>query len=163
MTGENQKHPFVVYLEEHAEDRAMLAELRRGLGRLPGEAPSMFPYVVPFVHQRYEEHNLYLLASLFALHPRSAEEGNMGSHLQRYIEEVGDDAATTRRFVQLLNLRRDALDSPLRQHISMLKSKDIPVNWHQLLFDLNSWGHEARFVQKNWARAFWRSPKAQQA
>ena len=149
MTDINQRHPFVTYLEAHTEDPAMLAELRRGLGRLPGEAPSMFPYVVPFVHQRYEERNLYLLASLFALHPRSTEDGNMGSHLHRYKEEVGDDAATTRRFVQLLNLRRDALDSPLRQHISMLKAKDIPVNWHQLLYDLNRWEHEAHFVQKN--------------
>lgn len=164
MTTETQKHPFVTYLEDHSEDRAMLAELRRGLGRLLGEAPSMFPYVVPFVHHRYEERNLYLIASLFALHPVPADEGNMGAHLHRYGEAVGDDAATatTRRFVQLLNLHHDALDSPLRQHISILKSKDIPVNWHQLLFDLNNWSHEARFVQKNWASAFWRSTKTQQ-
>lgn len=159
---EERKHPFVSYLEQHAEDRAMLAELRRGLGKMPGEASGMFPYVVPFVHNRFEEANLYLVASLFALHPVSTHEGNMGAHLHRYSEAVGDDAATTRRFVQLLNLRWDALDSPLRQHISMLKSKDIPVNWHQLLFDLNNWNHEARFVQKRWASAFWRSPKTQQ-
>jgi len=138
----------------------MLAELRRGLGYLPGEAPGMFPYVVPFAHQPYEERNLYMLASLFALHPVSTEEGNMGTHLYLYTQAVGDDTATTRRFVQLLNLRRDALDSPLRQHISMLKSKDIAVNWHQLLFDLNNWNREARFVQKNWASAYWRSAKS---
>jgi len=161
MTTEDRKHPFVTYLQDHAQDRAMLAELRRGLGRSPGEAPGMFPYVVPFVHQRYEENNLYMLASLFALHPASTDEGNMGRHLYQYIGVVGDEAATTRRFVQLLNLRRESLDSPLRQHISILKSKDIPVNWHRLLYDLNYWDHEARFVQKNWASEFWRSSNKQ--
>lgn len=157
MTDEQRKHPFVDYLEKHAEDRAMLAELRRGLGRAPGETPGMFPYLVPFVRASYEEDNLYLIASLFALHPVSTDSGNMGSHLHQYVQTVGDGTATERRFVQLLNLHRDSLASPLRQHISMLKAKDIPVNWHQLLHDLTHWGHDARFVQKRWASQFWRS------
>ncbi len=161
MTDETRQHPFVNYLQLHAEDRAMLAELRHGLGRLPGEAPGMFPYVVPFIHHGYEEANLYLIAALFALHPVSAAKGNMGTHLLSYTQEVGADAATSRRFVQLLNLRRETLDSPLRQHISMLKSKDISVNWHQLLYDLNGWSHDARYVQKKWAREFWHSSNKQ--
>lgn len=157
MVAEKRKHPFVSFLEEHAEDRAMLAQLRRGLGRLPGEVPSMFPYVVPFVHRRHEEANLYMLASLFALHPVSIDEGNMGSHVYRYTRVVGDDSTATRRFMRLLNLRRDTLDSPLRQYISIFKSKNIPVNWHRLLIDLNYWDHDARYVQKNWARGYWGS------
>jgi len=153
--SEERTHPFVTYLQEHAEDRAVLAELRRGLGREPGEAAGMFPYVVPFVHDRYQEADLYLIASLFALHPASVSSGNMGTHLHAYAHAVGDDAATTRRFVQLLNLRRPSLDSPLRQHISMLKSKDIPINWHRLIYDLRYWEHTDRFVQKQWASAYW--------
>ena len=115
----------------------------------------MFPYLVPFVHRQYEEDNLYLIASLFALHPLSTDSGNMGSHLHTYVQAVGDASATERRFVQLLNLHREALVSPLRQHISILKAKDLPVNWHQLLYDLNYWDHSTRFVQKQWAREFW--------
>lgn len=164
MSEENKQHPFITYLEGHADDRAMLAELRRGLGRTPEESPGMFQYVMPFVHEhtsRWEETNMYSIASLFALHPVSAAKGNIGEHLHSYVLAVGDDAATTRRFVQLLRQDRPSLDIPLRQHISILRSKEIPVNWHQLMFDLNYWDHPNRFVQKRWARGYWRPVRQQ--
>jgi CRISPR system Cascade subunit CasB len=157
---EEKKHPLITFLEQHTDDRAMLAELRRGLGRTPGEAASMFPYVMPFIGNRYEEDNLFLVASLFALHPVSSKSGNLGQHLHSYVQVVGDAAATTRRFVQLLNLRRETLDTPLRQHISLLKAQEIPVNWHQLIRDLGYWSHEDRFVQKEWASAYWPPQKS---
>lgn len=155
-TPETKKHPFIEYLEKHAEDRAMLAELRRGLGRMPGEASGMFPYVVPFIQSPYEEADLYLIASLFALHPASIPYGNFGGHLRTVADSAGDDVATTRRFVQLLRQQRESIDSPLRQHISLLKSQEIAVNWHQLLFDLRQWEHPDHYVQKQWAGSYWR-------
>lgn len=161
MSDETRQHPFIEFLEKRTDDRAMLAELRRGLGRKPGETPGMFPFVVPFVHHPRDEANLYLIASLFALHPVSVRTGNMGEHLRTLATAIGDDAATTRRFVQLLNQHRLSLDVPLRQHISLLKSHDVGINWHQLLLDLISWDHEERFVQKKWASAYWRSPDKQ--
>jgi CRISPR system Cascade subunit CasB len=156
MTDDTRRHAFIEHLEKLTEDRAALAELRRGLGRAPGEAPGMFPYIIPFVNNRYEEADLYLIAALFALHPSSARSGNMGEHLHAYTQAVGDDAATTRRFVQLMRQSRAALDTLLRQHISLLKSKEIAVNWHQLIFDLRGWEHEDRYVQRQWARAYWK-------
>lgn len=161
MSEESYRHPFVSYLEKHADDRAMLADLRRGLGRDVGEVSGMFPYVVPFVRNYYEEDTLYLIASLFALHPTSAHGGNMGEHLRQYAGVVGDDTATTRRFVQLLRQHRDALDAPLRQHISLLKSKDVAVNWHQLIRDLLGWDYPSRSVQKQWAKAYWQAQKSE--
>jgi len=155
----DREHPLISYLQSRAEDRAMLAALRRGLGKAPGEVPVMFPYVVPFIGQ-YNEANLYRVASLFGLHPQSTDKGNMGAHLYQYALAVGDDAATTRRFTQLLRLNLDSFDSPLRQHVAMLKSKDIPINWHQLLFDLNYWDHPERFVQRNWAAQYWPPTKS---
>ncbi len=151
---ETKEERFISYLESKAEDRAALAALRRGLGQEPGEAPGMFPYVVRFV-QDWNEADVYMVASLFALHPSSTKFGNMGDHLRSLVRELGDDASTERRFVQLLRMRRGALEPRLRQHISILKSKDIAVNWHQLFGDLRNWGHPNRFVQRNWARAFW--------
>lgn len=162
MSEERRNEPFIEYLEKHRDDRAMLAELRRGLGRNPAEAPSMFPYIVPFIGTSTyanREANFYLIASLFALHPVSAKSGNMGDHLRGLAQNLGDDAATTRRFVQLLNQHREALVTPLRQHISLLKSKEIGVNWHQLFYDLTYWDHDDRFVQKQWAGAYWQ-PKS---
>ena len=151
---ETREEPFIRHLESKAEDRAALAALRRGLGQKPGEAPGMFPYVVHFV-QDWNEADIYMIASLFALHPSSTTFGNMGHHLRALAREIGDDASTERRFVQLLRMRRDTLEPRLRQHISILKSKDIPVHWHQLFRDLRNWDHPKRFVQRNWAGAFW--------
>lgn len=160
MSDESNQHPFIEFLERHAEDRAMLAELRRGLGQAPGEAPGMFPFVVPFIYNAYDEADIYLIASLFALHPVSAKTGNLGDHLRTFANEAGDDTATTRRFVQLLRQHRDALPTLLRQHISLLKSKEIAVNWNQLFKDLRTWDHSARYVQKRWAKAYWKPAKS---
>jgi CRISPR system Cascade subunit CasB len=157
MSSERYEHAFISYLEKRADDRAMLAALRRGLGQEPGTVPTMYPYVVPFVHSRRDEDNLYTIAALFALHPVSAVDGNMGSHLRQLARQVNDDLddATTRRFVQLLNQHRGNLDIPLRQHVNLLKANDIAINWHQLLADLFRWDDVERPVQKWWASEYW--------
>ena len=63
--------------------------------------------------------------------------------------------------VQLLRMRRDTLEPRLRQQIRILKSKDIPVNWHQLIRDVGHWDHPEHFVQRNWARSFWGAGQAE--
>jgi len=158
---ETKKHPFVSYLEANAENRAMLAALRRGLGAEPGEESRMYPYVVPWINEWYEEADIYMIASLFALHPSSSKSGNIGVHLRALAGLLGDDNATERRFVQLLRMRRETLEPRLRQQISILKSKDVPVNWHQLIADLRNWDHPDRFVQRRWAGAFWRATQSE--
>ena len=158
---ETKKHPFVSYLETRADDRAMLAALRRGLGAMPGEEPRMYPYVVPWINEWYEEADIYMVASLFALHPSSSKSGNIGAHLRALAGLLGDDNATERRFVQLLRMRRETLEPRLRQQISILKSKDIPVNWHRLIRDVGNWDHPKRWVQRRWAGAFWGSSQSE--
>ena len=159
-TFETKEDPFVTYLQAHAENRAMLAALRRGLGAQPGEEPAMFPYVVPFVRD-WNEDDIYLIAALFALHPSSTSSGNIGDHLRRLAADEGNAEATERRFVQLLRMRRETLEPRLRQQVSILKAKDIPVNWHQLMADLHNWDHPDRFVQRRWAGAFWRANQSE--
>ena len=150
-------HPLVDFLLKNKDDRAMLANLRRGLGRSPGENASLYRYLGVFIHEEWQAADAFLLATLFALHPTHTGNGNMGDHLLAYTRAVGDDAATTRRFTQVLNLRRDSLDTPLRQHVSLLKSQEIAVNWYQLMRDISGWGHPDRYVQQHWARRYWQA------
>lgn len=154
-------HPFVDYLQRLAEgqERGALAALRRGLGQPPGTAAEMFPYVVPYLPpnpSRTQEAAYYLTASLFALHPKAGGQGNMGSHLAQTRTESGDDALE-RRFTALLSAHVDDLPFYLRQAASYLKSKEVPIDWNQLLKDLQAWDHPDRYVQKAWANAFWGS------
>lgn len=159
---QNASHPFIAYLQSlgEGEDRGALASLRRGLGRKPGSVPEMYRYVVPFIPQNIptgQEAAYYLVASLFALHPKSSFQGNLGDHLAATRDQNNSDALE-RRFTSLLTAHPDDLPDYLRQIVSYLKSKEVPVNWDQLFRDLQSWDHPdwRENVQRHWARTFWR-------
>lgn len=154
--NENEKHRVIQHLEslasENSPDRGALAKLRRALQN-PIEA---YPIVLPYLHKDVNDYELTLyalLAALFASHPRSTDFGNMGSHMRSATGE--NIEATERRFVNLLRANWEDLPVLLRQSISFLRSKDVPVNWEQLRKDLLGWNHVEGYVQKNWARAFW--------
>lgn len=164
----NNPQPFVAHLQKLKGDeqrgRAALAALRRGLGQPPGAAPEMFRYVTPFISSdagAWQEASYFLIASLFGFHPESTESGNMGDHYAR-LRQSGDEAAVERRFMALLAAHPEDLDTYLRQAVSMLRSKDIPVNWSQLLWDVLAWNDPDRRlrVTKSWARSFWRGPSS---
>lgn len=158
----NLEERFVNRLKELAEgdERGALASLRRGLGQLPGTVADMYRYVEPFLGQErsgLKESAFYLVGALFALHPKSTEFGDMGAHLAKTRSEGGEDALE-RRFTALLASHPDDLPDYLRQAISFLKSKEEPVNWNQLLWDLQNWDKrdDPKYsVQKKWARSFW--------
>ncbi len=153
-------HPFVEYLGSLREDRAALAALRRGLGQPPGTVPAMFPYVERFLPEDvkpWQEQAHYLIAALFAYHPDPGGHGNVGDHFAevRRRNPGSDDTALERRFTALLAAHREDLPFYLRQTVSFLKSKEVPIHWDQLFRDIQQWGYESRSVQKRWARAFW--------
>jgi len=155
------------------EDRAALAHLRRGLGKPPGMAPEMFSHVVPWTQKLPEWHaNLYyLVASLFALNPRSADKGNFGDacrQTHRCIrtdrgggDEEGIDSLEG-RFVALLNAHPDDLPEHLRHAVALADSNEVDVNWAQLLHDLRYWSHPDRFVQRQWANSYWGGERREQ-
>lgn len=157
-------HTFITYLETLADDRAALAALRRGLGQPPGTVADMYPYVVRLLPKEaypnsWIEQSYYLIAALYALHPQSMAEGNLGDHFAKTLDPNPDlNAATERRFTALLTAHPDDLPFYLRQAISFLKSKDQAINWHQLMWDVRDWGQPDRQirVQKRWATQFWR-------
>jgi CRISPR system Cascade subunit CasB len=115
----------------------------------------MYPQILPWVpNGKWAEDPAYIVGSLFALHPEPGGNGNMGTAFAMVRER---NESLEKRFVALLNCHRDDLPNHLRQAVSLLKSKDVPINWRQLLKDILSWDHEDRFVQQQWAREFWQS------
>ncbi len=163
-----ESHPFITYLEGLAqrEDRGALAALRRGLGQPAGTVAAMYPYVVPWLPAAapvWDEAAFYLVASLFALHPLSSQDENLGASYRRAgVAETGaggGDAdrvsATERRFTALLASHPDDLPERLRYAVGFLRSKDIGVNWTQLFEDIRRWGDPSRRVQRDWAGAYW--------
>ncbi len=155
----SEPQPFITYLESLRDDRAALAHLRRGLGRPPGTVVDMFPYVarwVPPEAPRAVEETHYLVAAFFASHPAPGGTGNLGDCFRRVVRDDERSApAVERRFAALLAAHPDDLDFYLRQAVSFLRTKEMPIDWHQLYQDVRWWGDPAKRVQRNWARSFW--------
>ena len=68
------------------------------------------------------------------------------------------DQALDRRVTALLNVEREGLPTLLRQAVRLLGTDEVPIDWLQLLRDLNHWDDEDRPVQKRWASAWWTAP-----
>jgi CRISPR system Cascade subunit CasB len=162
---------FIDYLQGFIdrEDRAPLAMLRRGRGKSPGETAEMHRYVLPFLRDdagKGEEEAYYRVASLFAWHQRDwhRERGqaggratNLGASFAWLVRETGSESIEA-RFVALLNCRSDELSDHLRHGVGLLRAHEIPIDWAQLLRDLQGWEREDRRVQRAWARAYWGAP-----
>lgn len=157
-------------------NRAALAALRRGLGKQPGEAPEMFPVLLPLLPEaglsRWDERVAYLVASLFARYPdappwpeSSSErwQRNLGASLRQLAAQT-DSEGPERRFVALLNSDEDDLPHHLRGIVSLLESAKLPVpmDWVRLIWDLRGWNTPERTIQKDWAGAFWGGRRLQE-
>lgn len=159
---------FVEHLESLvvSQDRAALAALRRGLGKDPGTVAEMHRHVVPWLPagaSPWQEDAYYVVAALFAWHQGSWHRGdddakvtNLGASFARLAASVESDSVE-RRFVAILNCHGDDLSTHLRHSVGLLKSNELPIDWSQLLSDIQNWGLESRPVQRGWARAYWGS------
>ena len=166
MSNDGARDPFIAYLHNLREERNLgaLATLRRGLGRPIGAVPEMFRFVVPRLPKNlspWDERAYYTIASLFALHPSPGGNGNLGytlRELERATGQSGGEGVSSveRRLLTLLKSDTETLPEHLRQVISLASSKDLPIDWDRLLWDLKSWNYDDKRVQKRWAESFWR-------
>lgn len=160
MNNQSAEWRFVAYLRSltRSEARGALAKLRRSVGKDTPDAEALrliAPYLPADKHRTWRCQCYELVAGLFALHPESDGSANFGASFRH--PRMGDNESAQKRFVALLD--SDVADLPhrLRQAVRLAKSKEVPINWAQLLKDLLSWDHEDRFVQYSWARAYWGS------
>ena len=160
-----QKKSFDEKIIDHLEgyvgkdDRAALAHLRRGLGKEPGLAMEMSPYVMPWIKELYDEKSYFLIASLIGLYPtKSWDKHGKYNNLGKSLSMIDDPSESMeKRFIALLNANEEDLPEHLRQIVDFLKSKEKPINWLLLLKDTKNWSHDSKYVQKKWARGFWGS------
>jgi len=174
-TAVAKQHAFITHLENlvRQKDRGALAALRRGLGKPPGTAREMDRYVLPYLPRdtgEKQENAYYLVGALFAYWYQGKDKleedptANLGASLRLLVNRESAETSNRedaekrmeKRLVALLNCHHDDLPDHLRHTIGLLKSKDIPVDWTQLLWDVHNWQHESRKAQRDWARNFWR-------
>lgn len=146
--------------------RAGLAALRVGLRSQNGVCLDVMPHVSPYLTERETDNDrwFFAVATLFALHPldqpRRESLGGAFAQLRK------DSDSIEKRFQLLLACDEENLWEQLVQIVSLLKSKNVPVNWFRLLNDLtqNNWDNPERPLQLRWARDFYKpaaNPAAQ--
>jgi len=154
----------------HAEPRrrAALAELRRGLGKAPGEAPAAYSETLTLIGDaaigQPLEDIYFQVATLYALYPHNTgtprdiepwRRRNIGGSLALLGGKEERRKGAERRLLALLNCPADDLPDHLRHAVSLLRADDRSIDWQQLLADLRNWDREDRRVQRSWARSFW--------
>jgi len=160
MSEARQPNPQVARLLDRLRklDSGDRAQLKRCAGMTLSEAPQvmgLFFQVLPRGVASYNEANYFLITTLFPLIDEGGR-GNFGSALRqaRPIEKPNDRKPLDRRVEILLDADDAQLPFRLRQAVRLLKSKEIKVNWQSLAEDILSWTHPKRYVQQNWARAY---------
>jgi CRISPR system Cascade subunit CasB len=169
---------FIGYLESlvprgsdkdsrESEHRAVLATLRRGLGRETGTVTEMYRYIgryLPADAGPWQEDAYFLVGALFAMHPRHSQEGgshnNLGASFRLLRQKEGSSESIEKRFVALLDASGDTLEHHLRHGISLMRAGEVAVNYLQLLTDIQGWSWDDRAVQRRWARAYWTNAAA---
>ena len=158
---------FIARLEQwrDAKDRRVLAILRRGANFQPETVQALY-FLVQWLprgedeYARWREDNALLIASLFGVHPDAGGTKTLGHSFAELRKKTTADESLERNFNALLRSHRDDMPRRLRHAVKLLKGKDIPINWRQLLQDVLGWNHDSHYVQKKWAREFWRSHDA---
>ena len=151
---------FIGYLTSLNEsgNRGALADLRRGLSGEPWNEVKMHKYVVPKLTDSmypWDQKVYYMVAALFASNPNTGGKGDMGETMA-HLSLITDSQSVESRFISLLDAHPDDLFDRLRYTVSLLKSKEISVDWYKLCHDLKRWNDPERSTQNRWSRSYWK-------
>jgi CRISPR system Cascade subunit CasB len=158
---------FVSRLEDlsHADHaRVDLARLKRSAGSSLADSPDVFPLfyrlLPPMMRgNERDEDRLFLVATLFAINPRSMRAADFGATMARLAAtRANGREGIDRRIAVLLDAEAQDLPFRLRQLVTLAAAAELGVNWRGLTEDLLWWDQPARRVQRRWARSYFGGP-----
>ncbi|MGC8879966.1 MAG: type I-E CRISPR-associated protein Cse2/CasB [Anaerolineae bacterium] len=149
---------IVTFVERLARlDAGERARLKRNAGKTLAEARdtalALFYRLLPPEVPEHHEETYFLVATLYPL-AEAGSSGNLGDALRQARTMTRENPGLDRRVRVLLDADATQLPFRLRQTIHYLASTRVPINWTQLLQDLLAWNHPRRWVQREWARAY---------
>lgn len=154
-----------------ALDRGRQAGLKRNAGNSLGESRGVGWFYSLLRSDQFgrDEEIFFMAATLLAQDRRALEgrrpfSGDFGRTM-RQLAERGSSDGVERRFRILLDSDFDLEDGHkpaggelafrLRQLVKLAASKEVGVDWPQLLYDLQRWGAPGKRVQKRWAKSYY--------
>ena len=144
------------------QDRGALADLRRGFSEATEHRA--WPYISPWCDLTNKRERMIwtTIAAGFATLGGTSKSGNMGATLRAIALGGGgkkpDEALASfdGRFRRLLTCQTaEELCNHLPGVIRTAKQKGVPVDFHQLYWDLVFWTSDKRDVPVAWAAAYW--------
>ncbi len=160
----SREEEFVLKLS--ALDRGDLAILKRNTGNTIGEsrgAIKTFYRILPMeLAGKYNEEIYFMVATLYGLN-KYKFSGDFGLTMRLVKNKSGSDSVDKRMTI-LLDSDFDMVDGyqpgggemayRLRQCIRLADSKEVGVDWTQLIKDLKFWTHPSKNVKKRWANSY---------
>jgi len=165
---------------EHPQ-KACLAKLRKGVGKIPGELPELWGILLDKLPEELEgasgepskaEWAIYLSLTLYALHQQGcalpAQNMNkygstLGGAVRRLVEEDVDapaETSATKRLNRLAtSMNMQEASNHLRGIVQMLRAKGIELDYVQLADDLYQFQFpdQATRVKLRWGQDFYRN------
>lgn len=134
--------------------RAVMARLRRGIGHKPGELPELWGEFLLYLPESLFGHGepsraewaIYIALTMFALHQQSRDRKaepmhrpgiSLGSAANRLMDSEDDRERIARRFYPAATASdMMALSHHLRGLVTLLREKNIPLDYVRLASDL---------------------------
>ncbi len=175
-----RKIDWLLHSKNESAVRAMLAKLRRGIGKPPGSMPELWPVTLDGLPEALQgtssspskgEWAVHTALTLFALHQQGKElkgkamfrEGeSLGVSLRQLAMIYGDEARVKRRFDAAATAQSpEEFSNHLRGLIQLLKAEDVPLDYAALAEDLYWFQFpEAKDgVRLRWGRDFYHTSR----
>ena len=170
----SSKLAYINSISDTGPGRGLLAELRRGAGKKPGELPELWGVIFDRVPERlegdkdasYAEWAVYTALTLYALH-RQGSDGDInasgvsvGKAAAGLVESDDDISRVTNRLEPVVTaVSPDDAAYHMRGLVQLLKSKDIKLDYAALAKDLYLFniGDHSDSVKLRWGRDFYRA------
>lgn len=159
---------FVQWLQDHRQDRGLMAELRRGLAS--DTEWRAWPHLAQWcdLTKRDDRIAFAAIAGAYATHPESTSAGNLGDTMRDIAtgdaRRNSDRQAGLRsfegRFRRFLTCESvEELTERLGAVVRAAKQKGVAICYLQLLRDLRRfrWPDSREQAKVHWAAAFWRT------
>jgi CRISPR system Cascade subunit CasB len=164
---------------QESQAKALLANLRRGIGKPPGSVVELWGVTFEGMPESFwgkgkpskEEWAIHTVLTLFALHqqgkdlkkkPMHQEGERLGKAARRLVSSEEDEARIKRRLDAIATSQSiEELSNHMRGFIQLLKAKDVPLDYQALAEDLFKFQmpDAQDSVRLRWGQDFYRIPK----
>ncbi len=161
-----------------SEARAALANLRRGVGRRPGELPQLYGELLQDMPKEmysagskpsYAEWAVYMALTLYAMHQQgkdvktdnmNRENVSLGNAASELVTDMDDTERIWKRlYVVASSDDMQEMSYHIRSLVKLLRDKDIPLDYPQLAKDLYLYqlsDESAEQIRLKWGQDFYK-------